>query len=113
MKIYIKLAFSYLRKQKSRTAFMILGVSLAIMLVFGMNVINESQSKKQLELIYKMYGSYNGYYFNLNKDKIQKIQKDKDVEMAIGLPSLGQLISDDGTSIKLNSSDKEYINIEG
>ena len=113
MKIYIKLAFSYLRKQKSRTAFMILGVSLAIMLVFGMNVINESQSKKQLELIYKMYGSYNGYYFNLNKDKIQKIQKDKDVEMAIGITSLGQLISDDGTSIKLNSSDKDYISIEG
>ncbi len=113
MKIYIKLAFAYLRKQKSRTTFMILGVSLAIMLVFGMDVINESQSKKQLTMIYNMYGSYNGYYFNLDKDKVEKIKNDKDVDIAIGVASLGEVTSDDGTSIKLNSSDKDYISTEG
>ncbi|AFS79573.1 ABC transporter permease protein [Gottschalkia acidurici 9a] len=109
MKIYIKLAFAYLKKQKARTFSMILGVCLAVMLVFGYDVINESHNKKQLDIIYQMYGSYDGIYNNLNKDELEKIKSDKDVKRSGGVAVLGEIISDNGTIIKLNSSDKNYL----
>lgn len=113
MKIYIKLALAYLKKQKGRTFSMILGVVLAIMLVFGFDVINESQSKQQLEMIYKAYGGYHGVYQNLSKDKLEEMKNDKDIEKIAGVTSLGDIISEDGTSIKLNSFNEKYIDMSG
>ena len=113
MKIYIKLALAYLKKQKGRTFSMILGVVLAIMLVFGFDVINESQSKKQLEMIYKSYGGYHGVYQNLSKDKLEEMKNDKDIEEIAGVASLGDIIAEDGTSIKLNSFNEKYIDMSG
>ncbi|KNF09019.1 ATP-binding domain-containing protein [Gottschalkia purinilytica] len=113
MRTYVKLALAYLKKQKGRTFAMVLGVSLAVMLVFGFDVTNESQSKKQLKMIYHMYGGYDGTYSNLSKDKLEKIKNDKDVKESSGVASLGSIVSENGTFIKLDSSDKKYIEMTG
>lgn len=42
MKYLIRLSFSYMKKQKSRTVILMTGVALAVMLIFGFNVISES-----------------------------------------------------------------------
>ena len=111
MKIYMRLAFAYLKKQKARTFSMILGVSLAVMLMFGYDVINESHNKKQLDIIYQMYGSYDGIYNKLDKDELEKIKNDKDIKNSGGVAVLGNIISDNGTYLRLNSFDKDYIEI--
>ena len=43
MKTYMHLALSYLKKQKDRTVALVLGIALAVMFVFGFNVVNERQ----------------------------------------------------------------------
>ncbi|MBP2072529.1 ABC transporter permease [Thermoanaerobacterium butyriciformans] len=113
MKVYIYLALSYLKKQRGRTIALVLGVALAVMLVFGTNVIFESQSRNQLANIYKMYGTYQGIFTNLNKDLTEKIKNDKDVSKSAVAANLGNLVTDNGISMILNSTDKDYIEMNG
>ncbi|KAA5806125.1 ABC transporter permease, partial [Thermoanaerobacterium thermosaccharolyticum] len=113
MKVYIHLALAYLKKQRGRTIALVLGVALAVMLVFGTNVIFESQSRNQLANIYKMYGTYQGIFTNLNKDMVNKIKNDKDVDKSAVAANLGNLITDNGISMILNSTDKDYIEMNG
>ncbi|AGB19089.1 ABC transporter permease [Thermoanaerobacterium thermosaccharolyticum] len=113
MKVYIHLALAYLKKQRGRTIALVLGVALAVMLVFGTNVIFESQSRNQLANIYKMYGTYQGIFTNLNKDLTEKIKNDKDVSKSAVAANLGNLVTDNGISIILNSTDKDYIEMNG
>ncbi|MBE0070003.1 ABC transporter permease [Thermoanaerobacterium thermosaccharolyticum] len=113
MKVYIHLALAYLKKQRGRTIALVLGVALAVMLVFGTNVIFESQSRNQLANIYKMYGTYQGIFTNLNKDLTEKIKNDKDASKSAVAANLGSLVTDNGISIILNSTDKDYIEMNG
>ncbi|TCW33344.1 putative ABC transport system permease protein [Thermohydrogenium kirishiense] len=113
MNVYIHLALAYLKKQRGRTIALVLGVALAVMLVFGTNVIFESQSRNQLANIYKMYGTYQGIFTNLNKDLTEKIKNDKDVSKSAVAANLGNLVTDNGISMILNSTDKDYIEMSG
>ncbi|WHE08209.1 FtsX-like permease family protein [Thermoanaerobacterium thermosaccharolyticum] len=113
MDVYIHLALAYLKKQRGRTIALVLGVALAVMLVFGTNVIFESQSRNQLANIYKMYGTYHGIFTNLNKDLTEKIKNDKDVSKSAVAANLGNLVTDNGISMILNSTDKDYIEMNG
>ena len=113
MKVYIHLALSYLKKQKGRTVALVLGVALAVMLVFAFNVISESQSRNQLANIYKMYGTYQGIFTNLMKDKLGQIKNDKDVAQSAAATNFGNIVADNGLSMILNSSDKDYIEMNG
>ncbi|WHE08203.1 FtsX-like permease family protein [Thermoanaerobacterium thermosaccharolyticum] len=113
MNVYIHLALAYLKKQRGRTIALVLGVALAVMLVFGTNVIFESQSRNQLANIYKMYGTYQGIFTNLNKDLTEKIKNDKDVSKSAVAANLGNLVTDNGISMILNSTDKDYIEMNG
>ncbi|WP_434631188.1 FtsX-like permease family protein [Thermoanaerobacterium thermosaccharolyticum] len=113
MNVYIHLALAYLKKQRGRTIALVLGVALAVMLVFGTNVIFESQSRNQLANIYKMYGTYQGIFTNLNKDLTEKIKNDKDASKSAVAANLGNLVTDNGISMILNSTDKDYIEMSG
>ncbi len=113
MRIYAHLALAYLKKQRGRTIALISGVALAVMLVFGYNVISESQNRNQLSNIYKMYGTYHGIFTNLNKDMVSKIKNDKNVSKSAVSPSLGDLVTENGILIALNSTDKDYIRMNG
>jgi putative ABC transport system permease protein len=113
MKIYLHLALAYLKKQKGRTAALVLGVALAVMLVFGFDIITESQSRDQLADVYRQYGTYHGIFFNLNQDEIEQIKNDGEVSKSAEAVDLGDAVTDDGISMALNSTDKDYIEMHG
>ena len=110
MKQSLKLSIAYLKKQKGRTTALIAGITLAIMLIFGFNTIEESQSKNQLDNIYKTFGLYDIQFNNLNKDVTQNMQKDKDVSSFVEVADLGELVNKSGVSIELDSLNKKFIN---
>lgn len=110
MNMYLHLAICYLKKQKTRSLILIIGVALAIMLVFGFNVINESQSKNQLNTIYELYGSYHSSFSNLDKTEVKELKKDKDITEIDVVADLGEGIYKNGITVKLNSSNDQYIN---
>ncbi|MBW4862717.1 MAG: hypothetical protein KZY55_08020 [Paeniclostridium sp.] len=49
MKISFKLAISYMKEQKGRTIALITSIALAVILVFALNVIPETQNKFEIE----------------------------------------------------------------
>lgn len=109
MNVYLKVALAYLRKQKSRTWLMILGVALAVMLVFGFNVMNETQSKNQLDYIYNTYGGYHAEFFDINSKQLDRLKKDKDIKRIDAVCDLGTLQDSKGGNLDLYSSNSKYI----
>ncbi|CEH34823.1 ABC transporter permease protein [Romboutsia lituseburensis] len=110
MKQSLILAIAYLKKQKSRTTALIIGITLAVMLVFGFNVIRESQSKNQLESIYKTHGSYDITFNNVNKDVASKLENDKAFKNSSESADLGEILDENGALIELNASNENYLN---
>lgn len=110
MKQSLILAIAYLKKQKSRTTALIIGITLAVMLVFGFNVIRESQSKNQLESIYKTHGSYDITFNNVNKDVASKLENDKAFKNSSESSYLGEILDENGALIELNASNENYLN---
>lgn len=112
MKYLIGLSFSYIKKQKSRTVILMTGVALAVMLIFGFNVISESQSKNQLNAIYNVYGSYHAKFSDLDKEDIKKLERDKSITNVNTVASLGNISYKNGTKMQLESSDEGYMKVQ-
>lgn len=110
MGVSFKLAIAYLKNQKSRTIALIIGITLAVMLVFGFNSIRESQSRNQLGNIYKTYGSYDITFNNINKDVASKLENDKSIENSSQSLDLGEILDKNGNLVELNSSNKDFLN---
>lgn len=110
MKQSLILAIAYLKKQKSRITALIIGITLAVMLVFGFNIIRESQSKNQLESIYKTHGSYDITFNNVNKDVASKLENDKAFKSSSESADLGEILDENGALIELNASNENYLN---
>lgn len=113
MRIEQNLALAYLKKQKGRTLALVTGIALAVMLVVGFNIISESQSKNQLNTIYKLYGSYHAEFNNLNSDAVDKVEKDSNISQVYTSANLGKIVDSKGISIKLNSSSQEFVDKQG
>lgn len=109
MGVSFKLAISYLKNQKSRTTALIIGITLAVMLVFGFNSIRESQSKNQLENIYKTYGSYDITFNNVNKDVASKLENDKSIKNPSKSADLGEILNKNGALVDLNALNGGYL----
>lgn len=109
MGIYLKMSLAYLRKNKLRTSFLILGVALGVVLIFGTNVIKESNNKNDLEAIDKLYGGHHVEFNDLNTEGVEKLKNDKDVSKIITVQNLGSVVNDKGNSILLRSANEDYI----
>lgn len=109
MRIEQNLALAYLKKQKGRTITLVTGIALAVMLVVGFNIISESQSKNQLNTIFKLYGHYHAEFNNLNSNVVDKVKKDSNISQVYTSANLGKIVDSKGISIKLNSSSKEFL----
>ncbi|MDU6249774.1 MAG: hypothetical protein E6612_12785, partial [Paeniclostridium sordellii] len=79
MKISFKLAIAYMKEQKGRTIALITSIALAVILVFALNVIPETQSKLEIKEAYKNFSDYHVEYSNLENDTVDKLKKDKEV----------------------------------
>ncbi|MGL4913580.1 MAG: ABC transporter permease [Romboutsia sp.] len=112
MKTLVQLSIAYLKKQKSRTTMLIAGVALAVMLIFGFDVISESQSKNQLNTIYDLYGSYHATFSNLDKKDITKLENDKSITKINSVANLGNVSYENGIQMQLESVDKGYIDAQ-
>ena len=109
MGIYLKMSLAYLKKNKLRTALLILGVALGVVLIFGTSVIKDSQYKNDVKAINKLYGGYNLEFNDLNSDGIEKLKNEKDVSKITTVQNLGNIVDKKGNSFPLKSADKDYI----
>ncbi|MGL5652444.1 MAG: ABC transporter permease [Paraclostridium sp.] len=113
MKISFKLAIAYMKEQKGRTIALITSIALAVILVFSLNVIPETQSKLEIKEAYKNYSDYHVEYSNLSDDIVNKFKKDKEVIEVNDILGLGKIVGKNGTSIQLNSYSDKFIDSYG
>lgn len=113
MKISFKLAIAYMKEQKGRTIALITSIALAVILVFSLNVIPETQSKLEIEEAYKNFSDYHVEYSNLSDDIVNKLKKDKEVTEVNDILRLGKIVGKNGTSIQLNSYSNNFIDSYG
>ncbi|WP_270658845.1 hypothetical protein [Paraclostridium bifermentans] len=92
MKISFKLAIAYMKEQKGRTIALITSIALAVILVFSLNVIPETQSKLEIKEAYKNYSDYHVEYSNLSDDIVKKLKKDKEVTEVNDILGLGKIV---------------------
>ena len=109
MRISFKLALSYLKNQKGRSLALITSIALAVILVFTLNVIPETQSELSIKEAYKNFSDYHVEYSNLNLDTVKKLKEDKDVKEIEGTLNLGNIVDKNGVSISLNSYNENFI----
>lgn len=113
MKISFKLAIAYMKEQKGRSIALITSIALAVILVFSLNVIPETQSKLEIKEAYKNYSDYHVEYSNLSDDIVNKLKKDKEVTEVNDILGLGKIVGKNGTSIQLNSYSDKFIDSYG
>ncbi|CEQ16329.1 ABC transporter permease [Paraclostridium sordellii] len=113
MKISFKLAIAYMKEQKGRTIALITSIALAVILVFALNVIPETQSKLEIKEAYKNFSDYHVEYSNLENDKVDKLKKDKEVTEINDVLGLGKIVGKNGTSLQLNSYSKDFLDSYG
>lgn len=113
MRISLKLALIYLRNQKGRSLALITSIALAVILVFTLNIIPETQSKLNIKDAYMNFSDYHVEYTNLDNDIAEKLKKDKEVKEIHNIKNFGNLVDENGVSISLNSYDKNFINQYG
>ncbi|MDU7965231.1 MAG: FtsX-like permease family protein [Paeniclostridium sordellii] len=113
MKISFKLAIAYMKEQKGRTIALIISIALAVILVFALNVIPETQNKFEIEQAYKNFSDYHVEYSNLENDIVNKLKKDKEVTEINDVLGLGKIVGKNGTSLQLNSYSKDFLDSYG
>lgn len=113
MKISFKLAIAYMKEQKGRTIALITSIALAVILVFALNVIPETQSKLEIKEAYKNFSDYHVEYSNLENDTVDKLKKDKEVTEINDVLGLGEIVGTNGTSLQLNSYSKDFLDSYG
>ena len=79
MNLSFKLAIAYLRKQKGKSLSLITIITLAVILIFTLNVIPESKSKLDIENAYKNFSDYHVEYNEIDSSTISKLKNDKTI----------------------------------
>lgn len=113
MKISFKLAIAYMKEQKGRTIALITSIALAVILVFALNVIPETKNKFEIQQAYKNFSDYHIEYSDLENDIVDKLKKDKEVTEINDVLGLGKIVGKNGTSLKLNSYSKDFLDSYG
>ncbi|WP_059033131.1 hypothetical protein [Tepidanaerobacter syntrophicus] len=74
----IKLAFSYIKKQKGKTIPLLAGVGLAVMLIFSMLVIRDSGYDSQIREAKNLHGDYNLFFDDIDMNSVEELKKQKE-----------------------------------
>src|SRR3712207_2121459 len=102
-----------MKEQKGRTIALITSIALAVILVFALNVIPETQSKLEIKEAYKNFSDYHVEYSNLENYTVDKLKKDKEVTEINDVLGLGKIVGKNGTSLQLNSYSKDFLDSYG
>lgn len=109
MKKAIYLGIQYMKQQKGRTFSLIIGIALAVMLVFSLNVIPETESKIETKKAYKTYSDYHVEYNNLDKSIVDKLRNEEGIRDMYTIINLGDIVDKNGITMELNSYDEDFI----
>lgn len=108
--INIKLAMSYLKKQKGKTLSLILSIGIAVILVFSLSVIKESQGQSDINHAYKNSGDYHAFYEDVDSKIVKKLNSEEDIKKFNDVLKFGEIVSkDNGSSINLCSYNKNFL----
>lgn len=113
MNIYLKMSISYLKRNKLSSTLLVLGIALGVMLVFGVDVITESQQKNNLDTVRNLYGGYHAIIKDVDKSVEDKLKTDENVKKITTVQNLGEAVNYQGISVILSSADKEFIDQQG
>lgn len=106
----IKLAVSYIKKQKGKTFALLGSISLAVMLIFSMFVIRDSGYDSQIKEAKNLQGDYHISFKKLSKDSVEILQNEKDIKELNYVKYLCNAVNkDSGITLDLNSFNKDYI----
>ncbi len=106
----IKLAFSYIKKQKGKTIALLAGVGLAVMLIFSMLVIRDSGYDSQIREAKNLHGDYNLFFDDIDMNSVEELKKQKEVKKLISVKYLCEVVNtDNGVAVDLNIFNKDYI----
>ena len=110
-KIYRKLSYLYIKKNKSRSLMMLIMVIATVAFMISIDMIEVSQTYSRAEAYKKAYGDYHIEYVDISKEKINKVKNDKRVGYNDNVQNLGFLINkENGTRVELKSFDGENDN---
>ncbi|WGX75222.1 FtsX-like permease family protein [Paraclostridium bifermentans] len=113
MRVSFRLAIAYLKKQKGRTLSLIISIALAVILVFALNVVPESKNKHDIKEAYKNFSDYHVEYSNINLETVDRLKNDKNIKVINDVINLGNVVSNNGVSISLNSYSNGFIDSYG
>ncbi|HBF6627107.1 TPA: ABC transporter permease, partial [Clostridioides difficile] len=91
--INIKLAMSYLKKQKGKTLSLILSIGIAVILVFSLSVIKESQGQSDINHAYKNSGDYHAFYEDVDSKIVKKLNSEEDIKEFNNVLKFGEIVS--------------------
>ena len=110
-KIYRKLSYLYIKKNKSRSLMMLIMVIATVAFMISIDMIEVSQTYSRAEAYKKAYGDYHIEYVDISKEKINKVKNDKRVGYNDNVQNLGFLINkENGTRVELKSFNGENDN---
>ncbi|AFS77882.1 ABC transporter permease protein [Gottschalkia acidurici 9a] len=108
--ITIKLALSYMKRQKEKTIAVLSGIGLAVMLIFSMFVIRDSGYDSQMREAKNLHGDYTLFFDDLDKNTVKKLEEQKEIKKLIGVKYLCEIVNtNNGVTLDLNTYDREYI----
>ncbi|WP_315167625.1 ABC transporter permease [Metaclostridioides mangenotii] len=109
-----KLAISYMKKQKGKTIALLSCIVLAVMLIFSMIVIRDSEYDSQIKEAKDVHGDYHVEFNALSKDQVQDLTNEKDILESNTSKELCEIVDKkSGVRLDLNLFDKGYISSFG
>lgn len=108
--VNIKLALSYLNRQRGKTLSLILSIAIAIMLVFSLSVIEESKGQSDINYALKNSGDYHAFYEDVGSETIKKLKSEENIKEFNDVFKFGEIISkNNGTTITLCSYNENFL----
>lgn len=93
-----------------KTLSLILSIGIAVMLVFSLSVINESQGQSDINHAYKNSGDYHAFYEDVNSDIVKKLNSEEGIKEFNDVLKFGEIVSkDNGASLNLCSYNKDFL----
>ena len=76
----VKLAISYIKKQRGKTVALVSSIVLSVMLIFSMIVIRDSGYDSQIQEAKDLYGNYQVWFEGIDRDKEKELENDNEVK---------------------------------
>ncbi len=109
--ITLKLAISYMKRQRGKTVALLSSIALSVMLIFSMNVIRDSGYDSQIQEAKDLHGNYQVWFEGIDIDKVKQLENDSEVKKSSKVKYFLEGVNkENGVKLDLNSFDEGFIN---